>query len=257
MDCRDSILYEFPQAYFRRGSVPLLKGIEARAKRNLVHCEIPLCLGRLSPCRVDRLRGRRRLDAKHAGLTACGDDGHSERRPWRAYRARRHHGAGEPHRRQLVPKLSGCRYGRQGINERRHVDPLAKSDLQSPEALNNSHIAFTVDYDNGKMDGWNKVYANDKYCPKCAYQYVNPAQIQPYWTMAKDYVLADHMFPTKPAAASPRIKISSAATRKSTRRNARRFPVRTVLGDATLRRARPAPLLTKAGKIIWTVRSHA
>ena len=74
---------------------------------------------------------------------------------------------------------------------------LAENDLQSPDALDNSHIAFTVDYDNGKMDGWNKVYANDVYCPKCAYQYVNPAQIQPYWTMAKDYVLADHMFPTE------------------------------------------------------------
>ena len=29
------------------------------------------------------------------------------------------------------------------------------------------------------------------------YQYVDPAQIRPYWDMAKQYVLADHFFQTQ------------------------------------------------------------
>ncbi len=35
--------------------------------------------------------------------------------------------------------------------------------------------------------------------PVCtyAYQYVNPSQIQPYWDIAKQYVLADHTFQTQ------------------------------------------------------------
>ncbi|MGC1381609.1 MAG: alkaline phosphatase family protein, partial [Candidatus Baltobacteraceae bacterium] len=36
-----------------------------------------------------------------------------------------------------------------------------------------------------------------KQCTTCAYKYVNPAQIKPYWAMAKSYVLADNMFPTE------------------------------------------------------------
>ncbi|MGB8908652.1 MAG: alkaline phosphatase family protein [Candidatus Cybelea sp.] len=71
---------------------------------------------------------------------------------------------------------------------------LEKSDLYSSEALDNSHLAFTVDYDGGKMDGFSAVYVSSKPCPTCAYKYVNPNQIQPYWTMAQQYGLADHMF---------------------------------------------------------------
>ena len=40
------------------------------------------------------------------------------------------------------------------------------------------------------------VYVNGHRCT-CAYQYVKPSTIQPYWTMAKQYVLADHMFQTQ------------------------------------------------------------
>ena len=75
--------------------------------------------------------------------------------------------------------------------------PLKKSKLFSPKFFENSHAAFEVDYDNGNMDGWDKVYVGSVYCPKCAYEYVNPKQIQPYWNMASTYGLADHMFPSE------------------------------------------------------------
>jgi phospholipase C len=75
--------------------------------------------------------------------------------------------------------------------------PLKMSKLYSAKLFQNSRAAFRVDYDNGKMDGWGSVYVNAKRCPTCAYQYVNPTQIRPYWTLAKRYVLADAMFPTE------------------------------------------------------------
>jgi phospholipase C len=74
---------------------------------------------------------------------------------------------------------------------------LKQSDLYSDWQLNNGHRAFETEYDGGKMDGWNLVYVSLKPCPLCAYEYVDPKQIQPYWTMAGQYVLADHMFPSE------------------------------------------------------------
>jgi phospholipase C len=45
-----------------------------------------------------------------------------------------------------------------------------------------------------KMDGWNNEGAAFGSPANYAYAYVPRAQIEPYWTMAKQYVLADHMF---------------------------------------------------------------
>ncbi len=70
---------------------------------------------------------------------------------------------------------------------------LKARKLESTLVLNNSHLAFNLDYDNGKMDGFDLVYVNGHQCT-CAYQYVKPSTIKPYWQMAKQYVLADHMF---------------------------------------------------------------
>jgi phospholipase C len=75
--------------------------------------------------------------------------------------------------------------------------PLTKAPLYSSELLDNSHLAWHVDYHNGKMNGFSAVYVSSKPCPTCAYQYVDPNQIKPYWTMAKEYGLADHMFTTE------------------------------------------------------------
>ena len=52
-----------------------------------------------------------------------------------------------------------------------------------------------------KMDGFDvtKTGANGSGSPTCTYtyQYVNPADIAPYWTLAKQYVLADNAFQTQ------------------------------------------------------------
>jgi phospholipase C len=74
---------------------------------------------------------------------------------------------------------------------------LHESNLYSPLAMPNSHQAFVYDYNGGKMNGFSQVYVDSELCHRCAYQYVNPSEIQPYWDMAKQYVLGDHMYPTE------------------------------------------------------------
>jgi phospholipase C len=56
---------------------------------------------------------------------------------------------------------------------------------------------FKTEYDNGRMDGFS--YVDSLYFPKknWVYRVTDPADIKPYWTMAKRYVLGDRMFPTE------------------------------------------------------------
>ncbi|HTA38189.1 MAG TPA: alkaline phosphatase family protein, partial [Candidatus Acidoferrales bacterium] len=51
--------------------------------------------------------------------------------------------------------------------------------------ISHSFEASIRDYRSGNMDGY----------PPPAYHYVQPALVKPYWTMAQQYVLADHMYP--------------------------------------------------------------
>ncbi len=54
-----------------------------------------------------------------------------------------------------------------------------------------------TDWDRGKMDGFAEDEGRAKDGWPYAYSYVKRAEIKPYWTMAREYVLADHMFPTE------------------------------------------------------------
>ena len=77
---------------------------------------------------------------------------------------------------------------------------LKKGDLAF-DNLGHTHFSFDKEYDRGRMDGFDLVRreARGGKVPahEYAYRYVDPAQIQPYWTLAREYVLADHMFPTQ------------------------------------------------------------
>jgi phospholipase C len=76
---------------------------------------------------------------------------------------------------------------------------LKKSNLVETCDFGHSYQGFLGDYDGGKMDGFENEGAG-----KCSgqagnrpYQYVDPSQIAPYWDIADQYVLADHMFQTQ------------------------------------------------------------
>ncbi len=51
-----------------------------------------------------------------------------------------------------------------------------------------------TDWDNGKMDGFDQ---SSPSAPLYPYSYLKRTVVQPYWTMAGSYVLADHYFPTQ------------------------------------------------------------
>jgi phospholipase C len=97
----------------------------------------------------------------------------------------------------LFATFPGADGATSGLNSKGQTVALTETQLYSSENFTNSYSAYTTEYDGGKMDGWNLVYVNGKYCATCAYAYVNPNAIKPYWTMAQQYVLADHTFPTE------------------------------------------------------------
>ncbi|MGC9991760.1 MAG: alkaline phosphatase family protein [Candidatus Cybelea sp.] len=76
---------------------------------------------------------------------------------------------------------------------------LKETNLADKKNLNHYYAAYTTAYDNGNMDAFNRI----KYAAKAGdegtlpYTYVNPTQVAPYWTLATDYALADHLFQTQ------------------------------------------------------------
>jgi len=61
--------------------------------------------------------------------------------------------------------------------------------------LHHSWQAYNLARDGGKMDAFDEVTKRGS-IPECLYpyQYVDPADIAPYWALAQQYVLAEHMF---------------------------------------------------------------
>jgi phospholipase C len=75
--------------------------------------------------------------------------------------------------------------------------PLQSTTLAVQYDLGHGVQSFLGDYDNGKMDGFDKESSNGKggvVPPLAPYQYVQASDIGPYRSMATQYVLADRMF---------------------------------------------------------------
>jgi len=94
------------------------------------------------------------------------------------------------------PGVDGATTGKtsDGKTVRLHEAPLAELC-----DFGHSRQGFLRDYAGGKMDGFNLEGAGTG-CGKAGlrpYQYVNPAQIAPYWQIAAQYAVADRMFQTQ------------------------------------------------------------
>ncbi len=76
--------------------------------------------------------------------------------------------------------------------------PLAEVPLNVPKDLVHSYHGYLTARDGRKMDGFDLVTDNSS-VPECTfpYQYTEPSQIVPYWDMAEQYALAEHMFTTQ------------------------------------------------------------
>jgi phospholipase C len=100
----------------------------------------------------------------------------------------------------LFAKFPGADGATQGMLHTGQMFTLVKGSLRGKE-LNHMHSGFVTEYDGGKMDGFDKIgFDSNGQGPPAGtypYRYVDPFQIKPYWTMAKQYALADHMFQTQ------------------------------------------------------------
>jgi phospholipase C len=71
---------------------------------------------------------------------------------------------------------------------------LHQQTISTSWDIDHSANGFFAAYDNGKLDGWNNEYACCGQPANFGYAYAIPAEVKTYWQMAKEYVLADHMF---------------------------------------------------------------
>jgi phospholipase C len=70
---------------------------------------------------------------------------------------------------------------------------LRKTNLESCD-FPHTRSAFLKDYNNGEMNGFGTEASKCYGKGGDPYQYVDPTAIAPYWDIAEQYVLADHMF---------------------------------------------------------------
>ncbi|HLY03871.1 MAG TPA: alkaline phosphatase family protein [Candidatus Cybelea sp.] len=75
--------------------------------------------------------------------------------------------------------------------------PLTKAPLITNRDFVHIYKGFETARNHGKDDGFDR--ASGQGGPECTapYQYTDPLQIQPYWDMAEQYTLAEHMFTTQ------------------------------------------------------------
>jgi phospholipase C len=93
-----------------------------------------------------------------------------------------------------------------GPNSKGETIPLTPMPLVTPYDLDHSHRAFVEMYDDGKMDGADKVALN---CgiPSCPqnpqFKYVEPSDVAPYLQLAEQYTFGDRMFQTNQGPSFP------------------------------------------------------
>ncbi len=94
-----------------------------------------------------------------------------------------------------------------GFNSKGEYIPLTPVSLKAWYDPDHQHPAFVAMYDNGKMDGADKIAIRcgiSSGCPKNPqFKYVNPSEVAPYFQMAETYTFADRMFQTNQGPSFP------------------------------------------------------
>jgi phospholipase C len=82
---------------------------------------------------------------------------------------------------------------------------LTKEPLESPRTLRHTYAGYKTAYHGGKMDAFNLIRfeANGHDEGALPYEYVDPTDVAPYWAIATDYAVADHMFTTQGSSSFP------------------------------------------------------
>ena len=80
------------------------------------------------------------------------------------------------------------------------VIPLQPVSLSDSRDLDHSHLSWLQAVDGGAMDGFAQSQVSPSTLP---YSYVPESQVEPYWTLARGYVLGDRMFESSSGPSYP------------------------------------------------------
>jgi phospholipase C len=108
----------------------------------------------------------------------------------------------------LFHGLPGADIANSGVNSKGETITLQPIDLANTYDLSHTHAAFEDMYDDGKMDGADKIYVT---CtgtaagcpPNPQFMYVDPAQLVPYFQLAERYTFGDRMFQSNQGPSFP------------------------------------------------------
>jgi phospholipase C len=109
----------------------------------------------------------------------------------------------------LFHGLPGADIANSGKNSKGKTIRLTPVPLIGTYDVDHSHRSFLKMYDNGKMDGADKIPVacrkDAKNCPppNPQFKYVNPSDVVPYFQLAEKYTFADHMFQTNQGPSFP------------------------------------------------------
>jgi phospholipase C len=98
---------------------------------------------------------------------------------------------------------------RSGQNSKGQRIPLSPIPLANDYDLSHTHQAFVDMYDGGRMDGADLIPVECNLgvtnCapPNAQFSYVNPSEVQPYFSLAEQYTFADRMFQTNQGPSFP------------------------------------------------------
>src|SRR5215468_12651094 len=96
-----------------------------------------------------------------------------------------------------------------GVNSKGEQITLQPVTLANNFDLGHAHTSFVHMYNNGNMDGADKVVVNcrkgaqDCPPPNPQFMYVNPSEVDPYFQLAEQYAFGDRMFQTNQGPSFP------------------------------------------------------
>jgi phospholipase C len=110
--------------------------------------------------------------------------------------------------------VPGADIAKTAVDSHGDIVPLHPASLAS-YGFKHSHDAFVKDYDNGKMDGFDKGLSKKYHLRPFAY--APRSEVGPYYDMATQYVFADHMFQSNQGPSFPAhlYIVSGTATERS------------------------------------------
>ncbi len=112
--------------------------------------------------------------------------------------------------------LKGAETADYGMNSKGQKIQLQPIHLVNNYDLGHFHAAFVTEYDDGKMDGadrvWVSCHKGAKGCINPQFKYVIEADVDPYFQMAEQYGFADHMFQSNEGPSYPAHQFIISAT---------------------------------------------